>query len=119
MTTKEPERIAVKHSVRVLGMRIGRNFVWSWDGNLTAPEDGNLTRRHVYQLIGEWLGHYPVASWLKIAVAYVQCRTAEEAIKWDDLVPECILKVSSDIALRLLSKKILRGVHDWFRPITP
>ena len=100
--------------VRVLGMRVRKDFCWSREGNLAAPEDfamdGKLTRRHVHQLIEEWLGHYPVCSWLRFAIAYVQRCTAEEGTHWDDSVPDCIRKIVSDIALRLSRSDPLKGL---------
>lgn len=115
LVTKEPERIGSGESVRVLGMRVDPSFRWSREGSLVSPDAYKvgdvMTRRSVHKLIGEWIGHYPVASWLRVAAAFVQRCTAEDGSQWDDEVSERVQKIITEMSIRLTQSDPVKG--DW------
>ena len=56
-----------------------------------------VTRRKVHGLIGEWLGHLPVAGWLRTACGHLQHCSAENGIGWDEAVSEATQKKVCDV----------------------
>lgn len=53
---------------RVLGLRIYEEkgeFMWKRDNVIETPE-GKLTKRELFSLCGKLVGHFPVASWLRL-----------------------------------------------------
>lgn len=101
LVSKEPERLGDANSVRVLGLRVDRNFKWKRDGLLPVVPCGSLTRRGVHKLLGEWLGHFPVCGWLRVACGFLQRITAKEGIGWDDEVSESTKAKVFEISDRL------------------
>ena len=101
LDAKEPERLNSPDGVRVLGLRVDAQLNWSRDGKANTTVKNPLTRRQVHRLLGEWLGHYPVAGWLRVACAYIQRLTAHEKVSWDDSVSQEVLGLVKEIAARL------------------
>ena len=60
-----------------------------------------LTRCRVHQLVGEWVDHLPVCSWLRVACGYLQWCTARDGIGWDDQVSESTMAKVQEIVARL------------------
>ena len=86
LVTKEAEHLGHESSVRVLGLSVDKKLAWSRDSKLPkAPIEG-LTRRALHNWIGELIGHFPVASWLRVACGYLQRCTAAEKVEWDSPV---------------------------------
>ena len=72
LKTKEPERLGVEVDVRVLGLKVAGDSTWTRDAPLPVVDSKCLTRRQVHQLVGEWVGHFPVAGWLRVACDFLQ-----------------------------------------------
>ena len=53
------------------------------DDGHRVPE--KLTRRSVFSLCGKLVGHFPVCSWLRPAVAFIKRRANAVTEQWDDL----------------------------------
>jgi hypothetical protein len=71
---------------RVLGLRLRRmdgKLVWCRD-NKVKPVDEVKTKKDVFSLCGQLIGHYPVAGWLRPACSFVKRQLSD--LKWDDLV---------------------------------
>ena len=83
LETKAAERLGDKDGVRVLGLRIDEKFNWGRDCKLPAVISSGLTRRALHSWIGELVGHYPVAGWLRVACGYFQRCTAAKRTDWD------------------------------------
>jgi len=99
LITKESQKVG-KGDVRLLGLCVDSGLRWRRDGSL--PLIANiLTRREAHKYIGECLGHYPVAGWLRVACAFVQRCTAEDHTRWDDPVSEKIMSLIREIDVRL------------------
>ena len=86
LEAKEPEKLGSPNGVRVLGFRVDRNLNWSRDSAVPFVGEGRVSRRDVHSFVGELLGHYPRAGWLRVACAYVQRSTADEGAGWDEEV---------------------------------
>ena len=56
-----------------------------------------MTRRRVHRVLGEWIGHFPVAGWLRVACGYIQRCSAGEGIGWDQPVSEGIINLLQDV----------------------
>lgn len=112
LESKPPERVGLK-DVRVLGLKVDGHFRWKRDGEIPRIEaylsKGHLTRREVHGIAGEWLGHYPVAGWLRVATAVLQRLTAEEKIDWDDQVSNAVEHIVREIDKRLRQCDPVRG----------
>lgn len=101
LDAKEPECLNSPDDVRVLGLRVDAQLNWSRDGKANTTVKNPLTRRQVHRLLGEWLGHYPVAGWLRVACSYIQRLTAQEKVSWDESVSREVLGLVQEIADRL------------------
>ena len=67
LKTKEPESL---NSARVLGLRVksadNGSLVQERDCELPTVES-EVTKRGLYSLCGKYIGHYPIARWLRVA----------------------------------------------------
>lgn len=97
LKAKEPERLGIEEGVRVLGLKVANDFNWSRDGPLQAVEANSLTRRQVHAALGELIGHFPVAGWLRVASAFIQSLTALQSTGWDDPVSSDVMGKIRDI----------------------
>ena len=61
LVTKEPEYLG-NAAVRVLGLSVDSQFRWNRDKQLPDINSEPLTRRQVHRILGEWVGHFPVAN---------------------------------------------------------
>ena len=101
LVTKQAEHLGMGTSVRVLGLSVDKQLNWSRDSKLpTVPKQG-LTRRVLHSWIGELLGHYPVANWLRVACGYLQRCTAAEKIGWDNKVSDETRAKVEDVVAKL------------------
>ena len=103
LMTKPPERITEHESVRILGLSVDSNLRWSRDGKFPSVPENLLTRRQVHKLLGDWVGHSPVAGWLRVVCGYLQRLTAKEEIGWDDNVSVALMEKVVEISRRLNS----------------
>jgi transposase InsO family protein/ribonuclease HI len=102
LLTKDPEHLGEAHSVRVLGLRIDKSYRWQRDGSPpSVVGNGGLTRRQAHALLGEWIGHFPVNGWLRVACSYIQRLTADEKIGWDEPVSDEVLSKLHHIEQRI------------------
>ena len=100
---KEPQHLS-HNSVRVLGLKVEGDWSWSRDKPLPDIQNGKLTRREAHGIVGEWIGHFPVAGWLRIVAAFVQRLTAEAGTKWDDAVDNSVKAILVECHNRLTQK---------------
>ena len=100
---KEPQHLS-HNSVRVLGLKVEGDWSWSRDKPLPDIQNGKLTRREAHGIVGKWIGHFPVAGWLRIVAAFVQRLTAEAGTKWDDAVDNGVKAILVECHNRLTQK---------------
>ena len=102
LKTKPIEWLGQEDGVRLLGLRVNSKFQWTRDHKLPeVKSDGHFTRREVHSILGEWLGHLPVAGWLRVACGFVQRCTAKEKTGWDEYVSGDIMSKMLDIHQKL------------------
>ncbi|XP_047140944.1 uncharacterized protein LOC124816001 [Hydra vulgaris] len=88
LLTKEPEEC---DGARVLGLQIFRNDkkVLCWKrGNIISKsediENEKITRRMMFSICGQLIGHYPIGNWLIIACSFTKRYSQGDAC--DDLI---------------------------------
>ena len=101
-------------TARVLGLQLSKDdsgeVKWARrDGPRTALPDV-LTRRAVYKWCGALVGHYPVASWLRVHCSWLKRLTSLLGLKYDDPLPDQLKKFCIDLAQRLSSDDPVGGV---------
>ena len=106
LEAKDPTHFGATAGARVLGLNVLPDMSWKRDGALPNLHGNLMTRREVHGILGEWVGHYPVASWIRIASAFIQRCTAQECGGWDE-------KVNDDIMLKLynINEKLKNEGH--------
>ena len=97
LESKDPERLGFEEAVRVLGLKVNKNYVWSRDGNLLDVPLNRMTRRQAHRLVGNWIGHLPIAGWLRVVCSLVQRLTASEKIGWNEDISDELGKLVSGI----------------------
>ena len=84
LKTKPPARLEVS---RVLGLQLRQDdkgeLLWT-RGNVIPEIDHLVSRRELFSICGQLVGHYPIAGWLRVACGYVKC--CAEGTCWTDLV---------------------------------
>ena len=72
LVTKAPEKIGVSNPVRVLGIRVNKDFSWQRDGLIGEIKDGPVTRRKLHSFVGETVSHFPVAGKVRLMCSMLQ-----------------------------------------------
>ena len=79
LITKVPEKI---DDARVLGLKVSRakngKLVWKRSNAVEEPTS-EVTKRELFSITGKLVGHYPSASWLRIACSFIKDATKEAA----------------------------------------
>ena len=86
LLTKEPVSLGNPAGVRVLGIRVNHDLSWQRDKTIPTIPSGQCSRRQINGIIGELLGHFPVAGWLRVYCSFLQRLTSLAQLKWDDSV---------------------------------
>ncbi|XP_067939885.1 uncharacterized protein [Watersipora subatra] len=95
LLSKEPESLS---SARVLGLRVeaSNSGTLKWSRNSELPEvHSTVTKRELYSICGKYIGHYPVARWLRVACSYLKREI--NAYGWDDEVHSNVKKKLDEI----------------------
>ena len=111
LVTKEPVQL---EGARVLGLHVERRnerLVWQRDNSLPSV-GSSLTRRELFGVCGQLVGHYPVANWLRVACSYVKRRSGTGS--WDSSVPECARTMMCEVVERVSKDDPVRGT--WLVP---
>ncbi|XP_067949585.1 uncharacterized protein [Watersipora subatra] len=95
LLSKEPESLS---SARVLGLRVeaSNSGTLKWSRDFELPEvHSTVTNRELYSICGKYIGHYPVAMWLRVACSYLKREI--NAYGWDDEVLSNVKKKIEEI----------------------
>ena len=98
LITKEPEPL---DHARVLGLQLNnvdKVLVWK-RGNKIEDFTENMTRRKLFSICGQLVGHYPVASWLRIACSYI--KRCSQGTSWEDPIGEKAEKMLKQVLDRV------------------
>lgn len=109
LTTKPPETL---DGARVLGLQLNSSdhgrLRWMRGKDLPQlPEDGRLTRRELFSICGCLVGHYPVASWLRVACSFI--KRCSEGRKWSDGVGDRALARLREVLQRVRRSDPVQG----------
>lgn len=100
LEAKPPQNLA---GGSVLGLRVtddGRGCLTFRRGNqLPELQDGTLSRRQLFSICGQLVGHYPLAGWLRVACSYM--KRAAGTGSWSDKVPEHALRMLNETIERV------------------
>ena len=104
LETKQAQHLGPRQqgNVRVLGVSVDENQRWGRDSEIAQIGESALTRRQVHSIVGQWVGHLPVAGWLRVACGYIQRMTAEMGAAWDGKVSPEVMDILRDIHDRLI-----------------
>jgi ribonuclease HI len=94
---------------RVLGLRLSRvddKIMWSRDNKLKTLADIK-TKRDVFSLCGQLIGHFPVASWLRPACSFLKRQLSDH--KWEDAIDQTNLSILIDIVKSVSEKDPVAG----------
>ena len=109
LETKPPEDL---EGSRVLGLSISRSLEGELvfgRGNAVPLVDGEerLTRRKLFSICGQLIGHYPVCGWLRVACSYVKRESTGE--RWDDWVGDRAQGMIQEVLRRVLEEDPVKG----------
>ncbi|XP_065668044.1 uncharacterized protein LOC136088283 [Hydra vulgaris] len=85
LESKEGEQIG-NDGVRVLGLcvrKVGNKLMWS-RGNRVDAISQKLTRRVVFSICGQLVGHLPVCGWLRVICSLLKRKAVSLTKGWDD-----------------------------------
>ena len=104
---------------RVLGLRLDRNeegyLLFSRGNDIPdLPNGDRLSRRQLFSICGKLVGHYPVASWLRVACSFL--KRVSEGYAWEDYVGETAENMTSELLRRVRAEDPVRGT--WHVPVT-
>lgn len=95
LETKPPERI---NDARVLGLQMRQtptgHLCWSRGNDLPTLEEV-VTRRQLFSVCGQLVGHYPVAGWLRIACGFIKRHSG--GTKWEDSIGDVARDMLSEL----------------------
>ena len=66
--------------------------------------DQTLNRRQVHSVVGEWLGHFPVAGWLRVVSALIQRQTATENVDWSEKISETTMELLREAQNKIIEQ---------------
>lgn len=119
LTTKPVERLReCEDGIRVLGLRVYLNgrgkLMWKRDGLVPELNGTVLTRRKVFSICGKLVGHFPIASWLRVACNFIKRQTGQ--CSWDEAVSPRVIELISRLFKRVVDQDPVSGV--WVVPKT-
>ena len=76
---------------------------------LPQVENGErLTRRRLFSICGQLVGHYPVGSWLRVACSFV--KRESDGGKWEDWIGERAQRMIREVLKRVRDDDPVRGI---------
>lgn len=100
LETKEPDNLGDKTGTRILGMKVNGDLKWERDNTLPILPD-DCTRRQIHSIVGELVGHFPVASWLRPYCSFLQRLTAISKLGWDEIAPRKLSDLLGEIFTKM------------------
>jgi len=94
---------------RVLGLRLTKvddKILWGRDNKLKSMAEVK-TKRDVFSLCGQLVGHFPVAGWLRPACSFVKRQLSDK--KWEDEIDETSFNMLTDVVKGVKEKDPVAG----------
>ena len=107
LQVKPPEKVV--KGARVLGLHVWggpEKLLWKRDNSIPELPD-QLTRRIIFSICGQLLGHLPVCGQLRVMTSFIKRRANMESNGWDDVIS------SPEI------HKIMQEMMNWVRSKDP
>ena len=109
LDAKPPEEL---DGGRVLGLSLNRNangeLVFRRGNEIPCvAEDEKLTRRRLFSICGQLIGHYPVCGWLRVACSFVKRQSMGD--RWEDYVGEKSQRMIEEVLSRVCKEDPVRG----------
>ena len=105
------KRVEELDGSKVLGLQVAltasNQLLW-FRGNVVKEVGQHVTRRELFSICGHLVGHYPVASWLRVACGFVK-RSATGS-KWDDGIGETARLLLEDLLQKVKENDPVGGV---------
>ena len=80
---KEAEKVADGTKLLGLWVESSSNGSLRWKRGASVPEVGEvISRRDLFSICGQLIGHHPVAGWLRVACGYI--KRSSEGHRWED-----------------------------------
>ena len=102
---------------KVLGLGVGRSpvdgsLIWKRVNSVPAPSEVGtfLSRRELFSICGQLVGHYPVAGHLRVACSYI--KRSSEGSHWEDDVGETARTMLKDLLADVASSDPVGGRWD-------
>ena len=99
-------------SSTVLGLRVKtakEGLLWERPDRIVADITPSMTRRQLFSLCGKWIGHFPVAGWLRPAASYVKRLCDGTHGSWDEPIGDEAAMRAGEINGRLGTNDPVRG----------
>ena len=107
LDAKPPERL---NGGRILGLRVFSDLDgvmrWKRDNVINAISE-TMTKRQLFALSGQLVGHFPKAGWLRPACSYLKRLT--NGLNWDDCVDDKVMGIVKQISERVREKDPVHG----------
>ena len=81
--------------------------------NIPEFSPGQLSRRQLFSICGKLVGHYPVASWLRVTCSFL--KRVCEGHAWEVYVGEKAENMARELLMRVRAEDPVRGI--WHVPI--
>jgi ribonuclease HI len=106
LESKPPELL---NGGRVLGLRVSDKdgVLWWRRDNQMEKLKPRMTKRDVFSLCGQLVGHFPVASWLRPACSFIK-RSLNE-INWNDQADEKRIAMLTEVMEMIQAKDPVQG----------
>jgi hypothetical protein len=109
LEVKEPESLV---GGRVLGLRIMKEKESLWWRRDNLHEDiksvQEMSKRDVFSLCGQLLGHFPVASWLRPACGFIKRTLNSQG--WDERITNICAHMLEDVLNEIKKSDPVKGV---------
>lgn len=109
LVAKPPEDF---DNARVLGLQVSKevNGTIRWSRSNCIPDINNskMSKREVFSVCGHLVGHYPVASWLRIACSFIK-RSCND-VKWDHYAGDRAIRLLKELYKKLEEHDPVNGV---------
>ena len=110
LETKPPQPLK---TARVLGLQLNDlegQVTWSRGKPYNEPSEthGLVTRRQLFSICGQLIGHYPIAGWIRIACGFIKRSSAGKS--WDDDIGENAKYLLEDLLSRIRKSDPVCGI---------
>lgn len=103
---------SLQQGARILGLQVelsNEKLYWKRANQIPSAPDlnNNFSRRELFSLCGQLVGHYPVANWLRVACGYVKRSSNGKA--WEDDIGSNAKEMLRELLDRIAEFDPVRG----------